>query len=86
MGTTQSAVARMEAGTTAPSLSKVGEAVAACGLALDVGLTTLDPDEWERARRNLRLSPDRRARNLLAASRFVLAGRAARTKGAGHRR
>lgn len=37
----------------------------------------MDPDEWQRATTNLALTPDQRARNLVAAARFVVSGRAA---------
>jgi transcriptional regulator with XRE-family HTH domain len=78
VGTTQSAIARLEAGATSPSLARIDDLVRACGLSLAVGLSTVDEDEWQRARRNLALTPDQRVRNMLAAARFVEAARRAR--------
>ena len=77
VGTTQSSIARVEAGVTAPSLERLDELVRACGWSLVVGIGEVDDDEWQRAVRNLALSPDQRVRNMLAAVRFVHAGRAA---------
>lgn len=75
-GTTQSAIARVETGGTEPSLWRVAELVSACGLHLTVRLTEPD-DTLDAARRNLRLSADQRVRNMLAAQRFIEAGRTA---------
>ena len=78
--TTQSAIARLEAGATAPSLDRIDHLVRACGLELVVELdeVRVDPDEWARAQRNLALTPEERLRNVVAAARFVAAGRARR--------
>ncbi len=82
VGTTQSAIARLEAGTTSPSLARLDLIVRACGYALVIELDPdgVDPDEWQRAERNVHLSPDQRARNLVSAARFVLAGRQAKPR------
>ena len=77
VGTTQSAVARIETGGTEPGLWRVAELVGACGLHLTLRLTEPN-DEWAAARRNLRLTPDQRVRNMLKAQRFGAAGRAAK--------
>src|SRR5687768_13998776 len=81
VGTTQSAIARLEAGATSPALARIDVLVQACGYSLVVELDagSVDPDEWERATANRRLTPDQRARNLVAAARFVMAGRSAAT-------
>jgi transcriptional regulator with XRE-family HTH domain len=79
-GTTQSAIARLEANTIAPSLESVTNLVRACGFDLAVHFGRVDPDEWRQAVRNLRLSPERRARNMVAAARLVLEGREARAR------
>lgn len=80
VGTTQSAIARLEAGATAPALERVDALVRACGFSLAIELDgSIDPDEWARARRNLALSFDQRLTNAVNAARFVLAGRTART-------
>ena len=77
VGTTQSAIARIESGASEPGLWRVAELVSACGLHLTVRLTEQSP-ELAAARRNLRLSPDQRVRNMLKAQRFTAAGRAAK--------
>ena len=78
VGTTQSAIARLEAGTTAPALARIDALVRACGFSLAIELDgALDPDEWARARRNLALTPDQRLTSAVNAARFVLAGRGA---------
>jgi hypothetical protein len=81
VGTTQSAIARLEAGVTSPALARVDALVRACGFSLTIELDgAVDPDEWARARRNLALTPDRRLTNAVNAARFVLAGRGARRR------
>ena len=77
--TTQSAIARVESGASEPGMWRVAELVSACGLHLTVRLTEQSP-ELAAARRNLRLSPDQRVRNMLKAQRFAAAGRAAKQK------
>jgi transcriptional regulator with XRE-family HTH domain len=79
VNTTQSAIARLEAGATSPSLARIAQLIGACGLTLSVGVTDVDDDEWRRAQRNLALTPDQRVRNMLAAEEFVRAGRAGRS-------
>jgi len=81
VGTTQSAIARLEAGGTEPSLSRVDVLIRACGLSLAVELDDrppVDPDEWDRALRNLDLSVEERLQNVVAAARFIAAGRRSR--------
>ncbi len=78
VGTTQSAIARLEAGVTAPALERLDLVVRACGFALTVELDdSLDTEEWARARRNLELTPQQRLKSAVNAARFVLAGRTA---------
>jgi transcriptional regulator with XRE-family HTH domain len=79
-GTTQSAIARVEANAVAPSLDSVLNLVKVCGFHLDIHFGAIDEDEWRQARHNLRLTPDRRARNAAAAARLVLEGRQARQR------
>jgi len=76
-GTTQSAVARLEAGRSAPSLERITELVRACGFELDVHLTPVDDSDWSIAQGNLRLGVDARLRQNAAAVRFARAGRRA---------
>ena len=77
VGTTQSAIARIESGATEPGMWRVAELVSACGLHLTVRITEPSP-ELSAARRNLALSPDQRVRNMLKAQRFAAAGRTAK--------
>lgn len=82
-GTTQSAIARIERGRTAPSLERLREIVRACGLDLELRLVPLDDSVWSVARTNLSLSVDARVRQHQAALRLARAGRAARRSSAG---
>jgi transcriptional regulator with XRE-family HTH domain len=77
LGTTQSAIARMERGRTEPSYERVVEAVRACGLELTPRLMPVDGSDWSVASTNLSASPDERVRRHQAALRFALAGREA---------
>ncbi len=76
-GTTQSAIARLEHGGTAPSMERAGELLRACGFDLRVGLAELDDADWSLARANLALDVDARVRQHGAALRFARAGREA---------
>jgi len=77
VGTTQSAIARLERRGTEPSLRRTNELLRACGMDLDVRLLTLDDSDWSVARANLALDIDARVRQHQAALRFARAGRAA---------
>lgn len=66
-GTTQSAVARWEAGKALPSLEKLRELVACCGLELVVSLAEPVPTEREMLVSDLASSPEDRLRRLMAA-------------------
>lgn len=76
-GTTQSAVARWESGRSQPSIETVRRLTGACGFDLNVRLTAVDPDLLSRIEQNLALSPTQRFDQLVAAARFVQAGRRA---------
>ena len=78
VGTTQSAIARVERGRTEPSVQRVREIVRASGLELEVRLAPRDDSDWSVARANLVLDADERVRQHQAALRFARAGRAAR--------
>lgn len=72
--TTQSVVARWEAGATAPSFETVVRAVRACGFELDVHLLPLDEGfehDWSMASQNLSLTPEERLANHAAARDFA---------------
>ncbi len=77
VGTTQSAIARLERGRTVPTLERITQLVRACGFELEVRLVPQDDQEWTIAQTNKRLSPGERVDKLVAAARFVAAGRAA---------
>ena len=77
VGTTQSAIARLERRGTEPSLRRTNELLRACGMDLDVRLLAVDDSDWSVARSNLALDVDARVRQHQAALRFARAGRAA---------
>ncbi|GAB3799828.1 hypothetical protein GCM10028798_13440 [Humibacter antri] len=59
-GTTQSAVARLESGRTAPSFDDVVRYLRLMRLDLDVMLVELDDSDWVQAQRMLALTPAQR--------------------------
>jgi transcriptional regulator with XRE-family HTH domain len=77
LGTTQSAIARLERGGTEPSYERVVEAARVCGMDLVPQLLAADDSDWSVASSNLRVSPDTRVRRHQAALRFAIAGRQA---------
>jgi transcriptional regulator with XRE-family HTH domain len=77
VGTTQSALARVESGRTEPSFERVVEIVRACGLEFVPQLVAADDADWSVASHNLTLDVDARVRNHRAALRFIAAGRGA---------
>ena len=77
LGTTQSAIARLERGRTEPSYQRVVEAVRACGLVLVAQLRPADDADWTVASTNLLADPDTRVGRHQAALRFARAGRRA---------
>ncbi len=76
-GTTQSAIARLEGGRTAPSFETVLSLVRACGFDLDVMLVERDDSASSQARKNLTLTVEQRLRQLVETVAFVEAGRQA---------
>lgn len=56
LGTTQSAIARLENRRSTPSFDTVFRAVRACGLDLDIMLVERDDSDWAQAAALLRLS------------------------------
>jgi transcriptional regulator with XRE-family HTH domain len=76
-GTTQSAIARIERGTTEPSFERVADLVAACGLTMVPHVVEPDEADWSLALDNLRLSVDARVGKHQAAVRFARAGQEA---------
>ena len=77
-GTTQSAVARLEAGRTAPTLEHLTTLVRACGFDLEVRLVPYDEHGWSMVQRNLTLTPDERLAKVVKLHEFVDAARRAR--------
>ncbi len=58
LGTTQSAIARLESAATAPSFDRVIEILRALDLDLDFMLVERDGSDWMLAAANLPLSPE----------------------------
>jgi len=83
VGTTQSAIARIERGRTEPTADRLGQLIRACGLDLQIRLAPIDDSDWSVARSNLALDVDSRVRQHQAALRFARAGRAAAASGRG---
>jgi transcriptional regulator with XRE-family HTH domain len=81
LGTTQSAIARLERGGSEPSFSRVVGAARACGVELVPHLVDLDEADWSVASVNLGLSVDARVRQHQRALRFAVEGRQALTDG-----
>ena len=77
LGTTQSAIARLERGRTEPSYQRVAAALRACGLDLVPQLLAADDSDWSVASTNLTADPATRVRRHQAALRFAVAGRKA---------
>jgi transcriptional regulator with XRE-family HTH domain len=77
IGTTQSAVARLERGGSTPSLERLTRIARCCGLELVPVLRPADDSDWSVASANLRLDVDARVRQHQAALRFAQAGREA---------
>ena len=77
LGTTQSAIARLERGRTEPSYQRVAAALRACGLELVPQLLPADDSDWSVASTNLAVDVEARVRRHKAALRFAMAGRKA---------
>lgn len=85
VGTTQSAVARLERGRSVPSLERTRELIRACGLDLRFELVPVDDSDLSLARTNRTLSIDARLRQNHRAAAFAAAARKAVRKSAGGR-
>jgi transcriptional regulator with XRE-family HTH domain len=81
LGTTQSAIARLERGRSEPSFAKVVSAARVCGIELVPRLVDADDADWSVASTNLGLSMDDRVRRHRQALHFALAGRRAMADG-----
>lgn len=76
VGTTQSAIARVEAGRTSPSLEYLTRLVRACGFDIQARLVPSDDQDMILARGNLRLTPEERLRKMIATADLVATARA----------
>lgn len=61
-GTTQSAIARIETGESAPSFDSVLRLVRLCGMDLDIMLVERDDSDWIQAQQLASLTPEDRLR------------------------
>ena len=77
LSTTQSAIARWEAGVVRPSLETLSEIAHACGLELRLGLVDEDAGDASLIERTLTLTPEQRFDELVRTVSFVKAGRRA---------
>lgn len=77
LGTTQSAIARWEAGRANPSADALGRVVAACGLELRASLVEVDPMDAISIERTLTLTPEQRFDELVRTVAFIHSGRRA---------
>jgi transcriptional regulator with XRE-family HTH domain len=75
--TSQSAVARWEAGESTPTLERLRELLVACQLELRVSMEPVDPGESTLIESRLGLTPQQRLDDLTRAVRFLDAGRSA---------
>jgi len=76
VGTTQSAIARVEGGHTSPTLEYLTKLVRACGFDLQVRMVPYDAHEWTLVEQNRLLDVDHRLRNMLAVARLAGVARA----------
>ncbi|HET6638872.1 MAG TPA: helix-turn-helix transcriptional regulator [Gemmatimonadota bacterium] len=77
VGTTQSAIARWEAGATRPSLESLRRLVRACGLELRLAIEDHDPGDASLIEGTLALTPAERLDQLVRTVAFIREGRAA---------
>lgn len=77
VGTTQSAIARLERGVGHPTMQRISELVAACGLELQVRLIAADEHDWSMVAHNASLDTEERVMRALASIRLAEEVRAA---------
>src|SRR5688572_18236482 len=75
LGTTQSAVSRLEQGHEEPRLARLASILAACGVRATLTLTPDDGVDRAQIRQQLALSPAERLASVTNVSRFVAAAR-----------
>jgi transcriptional regulator with XRE-family HTH domain len=74
-GTTQSAIARLESGRTAPSFDDVIRLLRVMGMDLDFMLVERDDSDWIQASRQFDLSPEQRSDQMLTIARRLASHR-----------
>jgi transcriptional regulator with XRE-family HTH domain len=77
LGTTQSAVSRLESGRDEPRLSTLRAALAACGLALDLVARTEPDVDRAQIRQQLAMTPEQRLMSVRNLSRTIAESRRA---------
>lgn len=77
VGTTQSAIARLERGVGDPTLARLSAIAEACGLELQVRLVDADDHDWSLVDRRTGAYADERIQRLQSAVEFVGALRTA---------
>lgn len=75
LGTTQSAIARLETGHGSPTLARLSEIAEACGFDIHLRLVPMDADEWEDVQANAALPAEERIARALGATRLAEAFR-----------
>jgi ribosome-binding protein aMBF1 (putative translation factor) len=80
VGTTQSAIARLERGRAVPTLERTRELIRACGLELRFELVPIDESDLSLAQTNRTLTIDGRLRQNAGFVSLVAAGRGARAE------
>ena len=87
VGTTQSAIARLESGRTRPAFDDVLRLVRLCGMDLDIMMSERDDSDWAQALRQLQLPRAKRIRRMEDVARQMRrmreAGATARAKAKG---
>lgn len=76
-GTSQSAIARWEAGGSPPSLERLRGLLAECGFELRIGIERLDSGQRTLIESRLALTPEQRLDDLARTVRFLSEGRRA---------
>lgn len=71
VATTQSAIARLEAGHGHPTMQRISELVEACGLELQVRLVPAEEHDWSMVERNALLDTEERVARGLAGIRMA---------------
>lgn len=76
VGTTQSAIARIESGRHAPTLERVSDIAQACGFDVQIRLVPHDPHDWDLLALPRTLSPTERVERLETMVEFIADARA----------